>query len=352
MFLNRLTLTNFKSHKCTSYDFTEKLNLIIGMNGVGKTNILDAIYFLSVFKSSLGVLDAQLVHFDSDFFRLEANFSYDYDMVITYNGKKKVISINQTKLVKFAEFFGHIPLVISSPSDIFLFYGGSEERRKLIDYTISSFDREYLYQLTQYNAYLDQRNAHLKNQEFVDEKLILLYNEKLVEFGILIYSKRVAFMNEFMICIDSWYKQISFSEDTKELKIELFYQSQLHLEDFKGLLTRSFERDKLLKRTTKGIHRDDFDISINKVDIKKIASQGQQKSLLYAIRISQAELISKYKEKQVIFLLDDFSDKLDSNRKRNLIRLIDSIEFISQWFITDTNETQFDSFITKSILRL
>jgi len=350
--LNQLEIIQFKNHAHTKFEFSKPINFFIGQNGIGKTNILDAIYFLSVFRSHIQHLDSQLILHGEPFFRLKGNFqskfSSDYEVVVKYAYRSKSIEINRLKIAKYSEYFGHIPLVISNPSDIFLLYEGSEERRKLIDYTISIQNKKYLLKLNLYQQYLEQRNAHLKNEDNIDINLLNHYNAHLSELGHYIFDIRLIFAEEFNPLISKWYEIIA----NKDEEISIEYSSHLKENNLADLLQKNLEKDKILKRTTKGIHRDDLKIEMNNIDIKKIASQGQQKSLLYAIRLAQAEWISMKMNQKIIFLLDDFSDKLDGMRKQMLLKSIQEIDFIEQWFITDTSDNHLEENENTAIYRL
>lgn len=337
MFLKRLELVQFKNHSQLTFDFSQKINIFIGKNGVGKTNILDAIYYLSVFRSHVQNADQLNIGHGHSFFRLLGQFSDDYDMVIKYALRQKSIEIKGVKVSKYSEYFGHLPLVLSSPADIFLLHDGSEERRKLLDYTISIYDKIYLFKLNEYNHFLDQRNAHLKTSELIDYTLLSYYDEKLVALGSYIFEQRKQAISELGQFITKWYQAIALSHEN----ITISYSSQLLDHDYMTLLSQRHEKDKILKRSTVGIHRDDLKIEMSEIDIKKIASQGQQKSLLYALRIAQAEYIAAKTNKKIIFLLDDFSDKLDAYRQSHLLDIIQEIEFVQQWFISDTSSASF-----------
>jgi DNA replication and repair protein RecF len=339
VFLKRLELVQFKNHRQLVFDFSQKINIFIGKNGIGKTNILDAIYYLSVFRSHLQSADLFNICHGHGFFRLLGQFSDNYDMVIKYALRQKSIEIKGVKVTKYSEYFGHLPLVLSSPSDIFLLHDGSEERRKLLDYTISIYDKIYLTKLNEYNHFLDQRNAHLKTSELIDHALLSYYDENLVALGSYIFEQRKKAIRELGQCITKWYQAIALSDEN----ITITYSSQLIDHDYLTLLRRRHEKDKILKRSTVGIHRDDLKIEMSEVDIKKIASQGQQKSLLYSLRIAQAEFMASKTSKNIIFLLDDFSDKLDETRRMQLLNLMQSLTFIEQWFITDTSPASFVS---------
>ncbi len=339
MFLKRLELVQFKNHRQLVFDFSQKINIFIGKNGIGKTNILDAIYYLSVFRSHLQSADQFNIGHGHGFFRLLGQFSDNYDMVIKYALRQKSIEIKGVKVTKYSEYFGHLPLVLSSPSDTFLLHDGSEERRKLIDYTISIYDKIYLTKLNEYNHFLDQRNAHLKTSEVIDHALLSYYDENLVALGSYIFEQRKKAIRELGQYITKWYQAIALSDEN----ITITYSSQLIDHDYLTLLRQRYEKDKILKRSTVGIHRDDLKIEMSEVDIKKIASQGQQKSLLYSLRIAQAEFMASKTSKNIIFLLDDFSDKLDETRRMQLLNLMQSLTFIEQWFITDTSPASFVS---------
>jgi DNA replication and repair protein RecF len=339
VFLKRLELVQFKNHRQLVFDFSQKINIFIGKNGVGKTNILDAIYYLSVFRSHLQSTDQFNIGHGHEFFRLLGQFSDNYYMVIKYALRQKNIEIKGVKVTKYSEHFGHLPLVLSSPSDIFLLHDGSEERRKLLDYTISIYDKNYLIKLNEYNHFLNQRNAHLKTSEVIDSSLISYYDENLVSLGSYIFEQRKEAIRELGQYITKWYQAIALSHEN----ITITYNSQLIEHDYLTLLRQRHEKDKILKRSTVGIHRDDLKIEMFEIDIKKIASQGQQKSLLYSLRIAQAEFIGAKTGKKIIFLLDDFSDKLDEHRRTLLLNLMESLTFIEQWFITDTSPASFNS---------
>jgi DNA replication and repair protein RecF len=332
VFLSHLELVQYKNHENRVFDFDSKFNLFIGKNGVGKTNILDAIYYLANFRSHITSLDQLNIKQGADFFRLYGKFKNGHEVLVKYAPRSKTIEINQVKVLKYSDAFGHLPLVIASPSDIFLLHDGSEERRKFIDYTIATYHKEYLQKLNLYNHFLEQRNAHIKQAEYLDQELIQYYNQNLAELGHAIYAIRKPDLKELEDDIIHWYQTIAQQDD--HLTIE--YTSQLHHADLSDLLKNSLTKDLAVKRTTAGVHRDDISIKMHEQDLKKIASQGQQKSLLYALRLAQAAFLAKKLQQKPIFLLDDFSDKLDAQRQSHLIEIMQEIEFVEQWFISDT----------------
>lgn len=335
--LDSLRLFQFKNHTSYSLSFEGPIHLIIGPNGSGKSNILDAIHYLAFFRSMVNSVDSQLIEFEYDFFRIESQWSDGYEVIAKYAEKRKSIEINGIKVKKYSESFGHIPLVLASPADIYMLHGGSEDRRKFIDTTIAQYDRSYLQHLTEYQEALNQRNALLKQGEPVDNDLISFYNHRLSEHAQPIHAARQILLTQFLPRVNHWYSQIA-SDDRMaiEPQISLEYQSKLNQSLMLDLLKEHFKRDMILERTTVGIHKDDMNMMVEGIDVKKIASQGQQKSLLYALRLAQAEVIFLEKGKKPIFLLDDFSDKLDIDRSQNLLKIIQEISFVEQWILTDT----------------
>ncbi|MCE2963417.1 MAG: DNA replication/repair protein RecF [Chitinophagales bacterium] len=332
MFLSHLELVQYKNHENQIFDFDSKFNVFIGKNGVGKTNILDAIYYLANFRSHITSLDQLNIKQGADFFRIYGKFKNGHEVLVKYAPRSKTIEINQVKVQKYSDAFGHLPIVLACPADIFLLHDGSEERRKFIDYTIATYHKEYLQKLNLYNHFLEQRNAHIKQAELLDRELIQYYNQHLAELGHAIYAIRKPALTELEEDIILWYQTIAQQDD--HLTIE--YTSQLHHADLSDLLKNSLSKDLAVKRTTAGVHRDDISIKMHEQDLKKIASQGQQKSLLYALRLAQAAFLAKKLQQKPIFLLDDFSDKLDAQRQSHLIEIMQEIEFVEQWFISDT----------------
>ena len=332
MFLSHLELVQYKNHENQIFDFDSKFNVFIGKNGVGKTNILDAIYYLANFRSHITSLDHLNIQQGADFFRIYGKFKNGHEVLVKFATRNKTIEINRVKVQKYSDAFGHLPIVLASPADIFLLHDGSEERRKFIDYTISTYHKEYLQKLNLYNHFLDQRNAYLKQNEQPDIELIHHYNQHLSDLGQFIYQIRKDAILELKQDVLHWYQSIAKNDD--QLSIE--YTSQLQQNQLADLLKNSLTKDLAVRRTTAGIHRDDLAITMHGQDLKKIASQGQQKSLLYALRIAQAAFLAKKLQQKPIFLLDDFSDKLDAQRQSHLIQIMQEIKFVEQWFISDT----------------
>ena len=349
MYLKQLILTNFKNYAFQKLDFSAKLNCFTGMNGMGKTNLLDAIYYTCMGKSNFGASDQNISMHDTDFFRLEAHYivkeKKEKIVAKVIPRKKKEFERNDVPYQKLSEHIGMLPVVIIAPDDTFIIVEGSEARRRFLDNTLSQLDTSYLKQLITYNKILKQRNATLK--QFAETKsfnphLMAIYDQQLVEPGQIIFEKRQIFMEKFKPVLTEMYKFIS----GKREDIDCRYKSQLEGESFALLLQNSFEKDRILQRTTVGIHKDDLDFTINNYPVKRFASQGQLKSYLLALKLAQYELLKAEKQIPPILLLDDIFDKLDSKRVAYLLQLLLGGEF-GQIFITDTHQNRVSDIIQK-----
>lgn len=342
MFLRKVKLLNFKNHTNVDFFFKKRINALVGKNGVGKTNILDFIYFLGLTKSYFGLTDQQLIKKGKDFFRLEAfceNNENTYEIIIKLaEGKKKEWTVNGVQYPKVSDHLGMIPVIILSPEDSSLIHGNSEARRKLIDSTLCQVDNQYLQSLIQYNKFLEQRNALLKNtppSQKINVELLHFYNHQLSTFGSYIYSKRKALMDQ----LAEYFNQIYDSLSRGGEKVAWIYESQLRSNTWENLFRQSFEKDLILQRTNVGVHKDDFEFIIEQEKIKKFGSQGQQKSFLLAIKLSLYKYIKESKGVKPILLLDDLFDKLDATRVAQLIAIISNDDF-GQVFITDTDKNR------------
>lgn len=350
MYLRKISLVNFKNISSQTLDFQEKINCFVGNNGVGKTNILDAIYYLSFAKSYFNSVALQNIRHGEDFFMIEGNYvlgERDEKIVCSLKkGQKKVLKRNGKAYDKFSEHIGQLPLVIISPADRDLIVEGSETRRKFIDGVISQQDKEYLQSLIQYNKVVSQRNALLKyfaaNRTF-DALNLKIYDEQLISFGTIIYNKRKKFLDDFVPTFNEKYQIIS---EDKEM-VNLVYKSQLESMSFEKLLIQNLEKDKILQYTTVGIHKDDLSFEIGGYPIKKFGSQGQQKSYLIALKLAQFQFIKVQASIVPILLLDDVFDKLDEHRVSQIIKLVNKDEF-GQIFITDTHAERTEDVIKKS----
>ncbi len=350
MFLKSLNLVNYKNFKNKSFKFNSKVNCFIGLNGIGKTNILDAIYHLSFCKSYFNPISTQNIMHGEDFFVIGGTYEFDTKeqkiAVSIKKGSKKIIKRNGKKYKKFSDHIGLLPLVIISPADTNIISEGSDIRRKFIDGVISQVDKSYLNKLMRYNRSLSQRNTllkHFKITNTFNSETIEIYNHQMNELGSSIYLKRRKFIKEFKPLFLDKYNIISNNNE----KVELCYKSQLREKNFKDLLKTSIYKDRDLQYTSVGIHKDDFEFKIQNFPIKKFGSQGQQKSFLIALKMAQFEILKNSIGRKPILLLDDIFDKLDTYRVQHLIEIVKSSNF-GQIFITDTNEIRTEKVIESS----
>ncbi len=349
MYLQHLTLNNFKNHCEAGLDFSEKINCFVGDNGTGKTNVLDAIYYLSFCKSYFNPSDMQNVKHNSDFFAIHGFYqnqegSEDKVSCIQKYNCKKQFRFNKKDYNRLADHIGKIPLVMVSPYDRDLINEGSEVRRKYIDGVISQFDKFYLNDLLEYNRALLQRNRLLKQfneNRYFDEISLVVWDEILINRGNKLYDKRKDFLLDFNPLFEEYYRFLSGGTET----VEIVYESQLHNEAFDNLLQQSRNKDRMVRYSTKGIHKDDLSFTIEGYPVKKFGSQGQQKSFVIAIKLAQFEYTRRKKDFKPILLFDDIFDKLDRKRVLQIVELVSSENF-GQIFITDTQEERISAMFT------
>ena len=349
MFLKSLSLLNYKNFESIDFEFDHKINCLVGNNGVGKTNILDAIYHLSFGKSYFNPVTSQNIRHGTDFFVIdglyEKNEREEKVIVSTKRGQKKVIKRNGKAYDTFSEHIGFLPLVIISPADRDLITEGSDTRRKFIDGVISQSDHGYLTTLLKYSKLVSQRNSLLKyfsaNNTF-DATQLDIYNQQLDELGNVIYEKRVAFLDTFIPIFINRYQAISSGKEN----ISLTYQSKLSQNRLLVLLEQNLEKDRVLQYTSVGIHKDDLSFEIEGYPIKKFGSQGQQKSFLIALKLAQFDFIKKQSNVNPILLLDDIFDKLDEKRVEHIVKLVDDQNF-GQLFISDTHADRTEEVVKK-----
>tara|TARA_A200000113_G_scaffold75432_1_gene66241 strand:+ start:214 stop:1293 length:1080 start_codon:yes stop_codon:yes gene_type:complete len=349
MFLKELSLTNYKNFESLRFSFDTKIICFVGLNGVGKTNILDSIYHLSYTKSYFNPIPSQNIKHGETFFFISGKYMiHDKEeniLVSLQKGDKKIIKRNNKPYKKFSDHIGKIPLVLISPDDRNLIIEGSETRRKFIDGIISQTDKEYLNNLIDYNKTLKQRNALLKmfydNSENI-RKTIDIYDRQLSSDAQKIYDKRREFLNEFIPIFKSRYKELSNDKENVEIKHSSDISPDQNL--YK-LLKNSLEKDLRFQYTTKGIHKDDLNLNLDNFPIKKYGSQGQQKTFLIAMKLAQFDYLSKLDSKPIL-LLDDIFDKLDDTRVKQIINLVNQEKF-NQIFISDTNKTRSENIIKK-----
>ena len=339
MHLKTLNLINYKNFKNQTFEFNSKVNCFVGSNGVGKTNILDAIYHLSFGKSYFNPIASQNIKHGEDFFVVDGRYSKDLKeekiIVSLKKGGKKVIKRNSKSYNRFSDHIGLLPLVIISPVDRDLITEGSDLRRKFIDGVISQNDKIYLDQIIRYNKILFQRNSLLKQfylSRTFDHDTIEIYDEQLSKIGNLIFNKRKEFLELFS---PIFFEKYSIISNNKE-KVNLNYKSQLKNHRLQELLISNIEKDKVLQYTSAGIHKDDIEFLIGNYPIKKFGSQGQQKSFLIALKLAQYEVLKAKSGNSPILLLDDIFDKLDSKRVKQIIKMVNDSNF-GQLFISDTD---------------
>ncbi len=346
MILERLYILNYKNIEEADLSFSPNVNCFIGQNGMGKTNVMDAIYYLSFCKSSNNPIDSQIIRHDEDFSVIQGFYMAEDDSSEEiYCGlkhrQKKRFRRNKKEYARLADHIGFIPLVMVAPSDSELINGGSEERRRFMDTVISQYDRSYLDALIKYNKALAQRNALLKVDDPVDEELYLVWEEMMAETGQLIYDKRQAFIQEFVPIFQSYYSYISQDREA----VDLFYESHVAQGNLLELLKKSREKDRIMGFSLKGIHRDDLIMKICSYPIKKEASQGQNKTYLIALKLSQFDFLKRTGSQTTpLLLLDDIFDKLDTSRVERIVELVAGDKF-GQIFITDTNRDHLDKIL-------
>ena len=347
MYLKKIALFNYKNFSEVNFEFDTKINCFVGKNGIGKTNVLDAIYHLAYGKSYFNPLAVQNIKHGEEFFVIDGEFEKqnrsEQIVCSLKKGSKKILKRNGKQYDKFSEHLGFIPLVIISPADRDLIIEGSETRRKFIDSVISQLDAVYLQELIKYQKILNQRNALLKyfalNHVF-DSDTLSIYNEQLNGFGQTIFEKRKQFILDFLPIFNKHHQAITGSEET----VQLVYESQLFENDLLTLLQENTNKDRALHYTSVGIHKDDLLFEIDQYPIKKFGSQGQQKSYLIALKLAQFEFIKKQSGENPILLFDDIFDKLDETRVSKIVQMVNNNEF-GQLFISDTHPERTETII-------
>lgn len=350
MHLEKIILTNFKNYASQTLLFGERLNAFVGLNGMGKTNVLDAIYYLCMCKSYFLSSDSDVILRGGDFLRLEGVFKKNSQrekiVAKVQARRKKIFERNDAPYSVLSEHIGFLPIVMIAPDDTELVKEGSEERRRFLDNTLSQLDNVYLTHLIFYNRVLEQRNSLLKkyaqNMAHPDkfgtegsdlENLLTIYDAQMRPSTTYIFQKRQQFVQDFEPIFNEMYQKIS---DAREI-VKIVYDSQLHTDEAETLWLKSREKDKILQRTTVGIHRDDLSFEMGGKSVKKFGSQGQLKSFVIALKLAQYEILRGIKIEPPILLLDDIFDKLDEERVKNLLQLIINQAY-GQIFITDTHE--------------
>ncbi|MFZ5939617.1 MAG: DNA replication/repair protein RecF [Bacteroidota bacterium] len=340
MHLQTLSLLNFKNYADASLQFSEKINCFVGENGVGKTNLLDAIHYLALCKSSFNPVDTQNIRFDEEFAVIQGVYRKEEKEEQIYcsirRQKNKIFKRNKKEYQRLADHIGLFPLVMISPSDSSLITGGSEERRRFLNEVMAQFDRNYLENVILYNRALQQRNRLLKDfavSGSFQRDLLEVWDEQLILYGEPVFRAREAFISSLLPVFREIYAHVSGHKEEVEMK----YESPLHEATFRDLLALNLQKDRALQYTSAGVHKDDLVMTLGPLPLKKIGSQGQQKTLLVALKLAEFEYISREKGLKPTLLLDDLFDKFDRNRVRQIIQLVAENRF-GQIFISDTNE--------------
>lgn len=351
MFLRKLSVVQFKNYQSAEFEFTKKINCFVGNNGVGKTNLLDAIFYLSFCKSNFNLSDVQNIKDEEKFFAIHGTYGGVEEeptllSCVQKRNARKVFKYNKKEYDRLADHIGLFPLVMISPYDHTLIESGSEVRRKYFDSVISQLDRGYLDSLIQYNRILQQRNALLKlfaEQGRTDLATLDVFDERLAEFGMQIFHKRLHFMTDFREVFSHYFAAVSCGRE----KAAIDYNSQMNNGEMLTLLKANRSNDLSAHYSTTGIHKDDFGFLLNGMPLKRMGSQGQQKSFLVSLKLAQFEYTKKVKERNPLLLLDDVFDKLDNARVERLVQLVASENF-GQVFITDTQRERLEEILSRN----
>lgn len=347
MILKKISILNYKNIEQAELDFSPKLNCFFGQNGMGKTNLLDAVYFLSFCKSAGNPVDSQNIRHEADFFVIQGFYeAADGTPETIYCGmkrrQKKQFKRNKKEYTRLSDHIGFLPLVMVSPADSVLIAGGSEERRRFMDVVISQYDKEYLNALIRYNKAMQQRNTLLKSEQPVEGALFDVLEDIMAQTGEVVFHKREQFIQEFIPIFQSFY---SFISEDKE-KVALTYESHAHGASLRELLKESRERDKIMGFSLKGVHKDELNMVLGDFPIKREGSQGQNKTYLIALKLAQFDFLKRTGSTEPLLLLDDIFDKLDALRMEQIIKLVAGDSF-GQIFITDTNREHLDRILHK-----
>lgn len=348
MYLKRLSLTNFKNYELNELEFSPKINCFVGNNGVGKTNILDAIHYLSLTKSFFNNIDSISIRHGEDYFIIQGTFVRDEEDEHIYcafqKGKQKLLKRNGKEYQKLSDHVGRYPVVMISPADGALISEGSEERRKFLNKIISQYNAEYLDSVLRYNKALQQRNRLLKDFRSsgnFDNDMLSIWDAQLVKYGNYVFSERDILVNELIPVFREYYSKISSEKED----VKLIYRSHLSEGNFTEALQNSLNKDRLLEYTTVGIHKDDLVLEMNDYSVKSLGSQGQQKSYLVALKLAKFDYIKRRAGFAPILLLDDIFDKFDAERVDQIIRLVGNHRF-GQIFITDTHQSRLQEILS------
>lgn len=346
MRLNSISILNYKNIAQADLDFTAKINCFVGNNGMGKTNLLDAIYYLSFCKSHSNSIDNQNIKHDADFLMIQGKYELRENVEDIYCGikrrQKKQFKRNKKEYSRLTDHIGLLPLVLISPNDDGLIADGSDERRKFVDGVISQYNNQYLNALMKYNHALKQRNALLKDETMMDATLFEIWEEQMVLHGNYIFSERKQFVERFIPMFQQIY---SFISEDKE-KVGLVYKSQLDEANLAEKLLKNRERDRVIGFSMNGIHKDELEMSLADHPMKRVGSQGQNKTYLISLKLAQFNFLKQTHGVNPILLLDDIFDKLDEKRVTKIVELVAGNDF-GQIFISDTNSKHWEDILPK-----
>ncbi len=342
MYVKRLILTNFKNYELNELEFSPRINCFVGNNGVGKTNILDAIHYLSLAKSFFNSIDSISIRHGEDFFILQGTMVRDGEEDNIYcafqKQKQKLLKRNGKEYQKLSDHVGRYPVVMISPADSALISEGSEDRRRFMNKIISQYNTGYLESVLMYNKALQQRNRLLKDFRSsgkFDADMLSIWDSQLIKYGRYIFSEREVLVNELIPVFQEYYSLISSGRE----KVKLKYNSHLADGDFGEALVKAVQKDRFMEYTTVGVHKDDLLLNMNDFPVKSLGSQGQQKSYLVALKLAKFDYIKRKAGYSPILLLDDIFDKFDADRVEQIIRLVGNNRF-GQIFITDTHSSR------------
>ena len=350
MILEKLSLINYKNIQTATLELSPKINCFIGQNGVGKTNVLDAIYYLSFCHSANNPIDSQVIRHGEEFLMIEGKYRGERlpeELLITCGikrGQKKHFKKNKKEYKRLSEHIGLIPVVMVSPSDTLLIDGSSEERRRLMDMVISQYDRSYIEALNRYNKALQQRNTMLRAEEEPNYEVTSIWEEQMAMAGEQIYQKRDAFVKEMVPIFQRFYETISGNRE----QVALNYVSHCQRGPLLEVIQRDRFKDRAIGYSLHGIHRDDLEIALGGHQMKREGSQGQHKTFVIALKLAQFDFLKRTNTQTTpLLLLDDIFDKLDAQRVEQIVSLVAGNEF-GQIFITDTNRDHLDQILSAS----
>ncbi len=356
MILRKLSILNYKNIAEATLELSPKMNCFIGRNGMGKTNVLDAIYYLSFCRSAGNPIDSQVIRHEEPFFMLEGEYAdslaysderLEMISVAMKRGTKKHFKRNKKEYKRLSEHIGLIPLVVVAPSDTLLIEGTSEERRRLMDMVISQYDRSYIDALSRYSNAHQQRNTLLKMEdEEPDPLLMQLWEEQMAESGEVLYQKRKAFVDELIPVFQDYYQRISGGQE----RVGLSYVSHCQRGPLLEVIQRDRMKDRAVGYSLHGVHRDDLEFTLDGHPMRREGSQGQNKTYVIALKLAQFDFLKRTASQTTpLLLLDDIFDKLDAERVEQIVRLVSSDSF-GQIFITDTNRDHLDQILRNSAL--